>query len=266
MLDFLIDFRMLYFSLWGNTTFPNHALIWPQPQNEGSLLQLGRGHPVPILMPCSACWRQACFLCGERRKRACYSDYLAWIGSLFWRFTHQVVHDGLHRPFAARRGWPALAACLCRFSCWFSARVIVWWASSAEGTHRKHSSAGVGFCWVTELSRLPLGWGQGSGHCKAPLGTAVLEEMVAGGKDGSIWLSSFWPSLGSHSFVEQCLQVQVCLDPAHCQPAGRAKRLGCNWRGHGTSKVWWCPAKKHAGCEERLLETPFGADLLFAEN
>lgn len=115
MLDFLIDFRMLYFSLWGNTTFPNHALIWPQPQNEGSLLQLGRGHPVPILMPCSACWRQAFFLCGERRKRTCYSDYLAWIGSLFWRFTHQVVHDGLHRPFAARRGWPAPGRVLVSF-------------------------------------------------------------------------------------------------------------------------------------------------------
>lgn len=103
---YCIYLNMSLFGLWRNAKLLIHFLIWSQCKIKVSLLQL-LGYVVQVCLNALICTLKAGLFLKKRRKCMCYSDYFSWIGSLFWSFIHEVLHDGLCQLFAAERGCPA---------------------------------------------------------------------------------------------------------------------------------------------------------------
>lgn len=103
---YCIDLNVSLFGVWRNTKLLSHSLIWSWCKIKVSLLQL-LGYVVQVSQYALICALKAGFLLKKRRQCMCYSDYFSWIGSLFWSFVHEVLHDGLRQLFAAERGCPA---------------------------------------------------------------------------------------------------------------------------------------------------------------
>lgn len=195
--------------LWRNTKLLIHSLIWSQCKIKVSVLRL-LGYMVQVCLKALICTLKASFLLKKRRKCMCYSDYFSWIGSLFWSFIHEVLHDGLCQLLLLNEAVLLLAACYYNSS--FAGSVCAWLVNQLCSENWQNPFS----FWVSFLLGYWAEWAPQKATMSPRVLQKELKECIVGddAPSGVANFSSSLPTLGlvAHPvFVEPCFCVSVTM-------------------------------------------------------